>query len=205
MVLGFRSCGLVGVTRPWAPPERPRAAPAGRLVLACSRRGRVTFRPAAAPREATSSHFCIADWHVAHLRLHHGLEALEALLPQFLGQPADLLGILGLADAESVLDGPDPCLVLGVERLAMLGQQLGDGLGPLLLRRNCSRKAAPGIAEPGGGHPRQREAERLCPEHLGPLERPVSQHVLLHLHGRLGGLAVVLQDHVKHRSPPRGW
>ena len=67
---------------------------------------------------------------VAHLRLGHRLEALEALLPQLLGQPAELLGILGLSHLERLLDGADPRLVLGVERLAMLVQHLGDRLAP---------------------------------------------------------------------------
>src|SRR5271157_5846661 len=75
------------------------------------------------------------DLKVADLVLDRLLENLEAFPPEFLGQPAELLGALGLGGSECVFNRADACPVLGVQRLAMLGHERRDDVGPLLLER----------------------------------------------------------------------
>src|SRR5271157_756760 len=144
---------------------------------------------------------------VSRLRLGHTLEALKALLPEFLRETSELLWVLGLAHLEGFFDGPDSRLVLSVKRLMVLVQHIGDRLAPFLL--GVTQLLEPGGSRHCGSRGRTSHGgkpERLCPEHLRqhlrPLHRPVPQHVLLQFHRRLGGLAVVFENHVKHCSPP---
>src|SRR5208337_3313538 len=80
---------------------------------------------------------------VSRLRLGHSFEALKAVLPELLGETAELLRILGLAHLEGFFDGPDPRLVLNVKRLTVLVQHIGDCLAPFLL-------GVSQLLEPGG-------------------------------------------------------
>src|SRR5271157_5107018 len=114
------------------------------LLATCRRRTHLrTSRMLGSPRNsglrALLSHqlgpFFDRDLKVADLVLDRLLENFEAFPPEFLGQPTELLGALGLGGSEGVLDCADACPVLGVKRLAVLGHERRGGVGPLLPER----------------------------------------------------------------------
>src|SRR5271165_6373722 len=99
---------------------------------------------------------------VSRLRLGHRFEALKAVLPELLGETAELLRIPGLAHLEGFFDGLDPRLVLSIKRLTVLVQHLGDRLGPFVL--GVTQLREPGSSRHRGSRGRtshERKPERL--------------------------------------------
>src|SRR5262245_46813762 len=90
--------------------------------------------------------------HVAELRLGLALEGVEQLAPEVLHHAAIVIGRSGVGQPERLLDELDPRAVRGVERHAVLVQDLDGQLRPALLHVAAPLGRSAGHARRRGDH-----------------------------------------------------